>query len=103
MGHSQRLSVMCGAAAALACVAVATTPGATIALDSGIPGRRFDGIGGLFAIGGARLLYEYPSQQRTDVLDLLFGEEGGGRKGAYSILKVGNQRYHCNGSANRNA
>ena len=48
---------------------------------------RFDGIGGLAAVGGARLLYEYPEPARGKILDLLFDPDGGGA--FYHILKVG--------------
>jgi hypothetical protein len=43
------------------------------------------GIGGLAAIGGARLIYEYVEPQRTQILDLLFNATGGT---AFQILKT---------------
>ena len=43
------------------------------------------GIGGLAAIGGARLIYEYPPAQKKDILDLLFNATGGT---AFQVLKT---------------
>lgn len=43
------------------------------------------GIGGLAAIGGARLIYEYIEPQRSQILDLLFNTTGGT---AFQILKT---------------
>jgi hypothetical protein len=57
-----------------------------ISLSSANLGLRFDGIGGLAAIGGARLLYEYPVAVRSHILDLLFSPTGGGA--LYHILKI---------------
>ena len=65
----------------------APPPPLEIALSTEKLGMRFDGIGGLAAVGGARLLYEYPEPARGKILDLLFDPDGGGA--FYHILKVG--------------
>jgi hypothetical protein len=46
-------------------------------------GALFDGVGGLAAIGGARLLYEYEEPLRSQLLDMTFGAGG-----AYHMLKI---------------
>jgi hypothetical protein len=43
-----------------------------VILDGRGPGRTFEGIGGLSAGAGTRLLPDYPERQRSDVLDYLF-------------------------------
>jgi hypothetical protein len=65
--------------------------GSIINVNGSVIGRRFDGIGGLAAIGGARLLYEYPEQQRDDLLDLLFLASGGAayQVGAVTSVRMG--------------
>ncbi len=45
---------------------------ATVTLDGQSPGRTFEGIGGLSAGAGTRLLWDYPEPQRSQVLDFLF-------------------------------
>jgi galactosylceramidase len=57
-----------------------------IAFSSEMLGMRFDGIGGLAAVGGARLLYEYAEPTRAKILDLLFDPSAGGA--FYHMLKV---------------
>ncbi len=44
----------------------------TVTLDGRGPGRTFEGIGGLSAGAGTRLLFDYPEPQRSQVLDFLF-------------------------------
>ncbi len=44
----------------------------TVTLDGRAPGRTFEGIGGLSAGAGTRLLFDYPEPQRSQVLDFLF-------------------------------
>ncbi len=44
----------------------------TVTLDGQGPGRTFEGIGGLSAGAGTRLLFDYPEPQRSQVLDFLF-------------------------------
>ncbi len=46
---------------------------------------RWDGLGGLSSGGSTRLLADYPEQQRSDFLDLLFAKKGGA---AFQILKT---------------
>lgn len=46
---------------------------------------RWDGVGGLSSGGSTRLLADYPAQQRSDFLDLLFAPKGGA---AFQILKT---------------
>jgi hypothetical protein len=48
-------------------------------------GRRLYGVGGLAAIGGARLIHDYVEPQRSTILDLLFNATGGT---AMQILKI---------------
>jgi hypothetical protein len=94
-GQSRTSAVLCRAAAANCTLPPpfepAPPPGPPppleITLSSVAPlGLRFDGIGGLAAVGGARLLYEYPEPTRGKILDLLFSASGGGA--FYQILKV---------------
>lgn len=47
-------------------------PLAEIVLDGSLVGRRFDGHGGLSAGASSRLLFDYPEQARSDILDYLF-------------------------------
>ena len=72
-------------AANFECLTSSGGPGSVIALDTSALGRKLYGVGGLAAIGGARLIYEYPIQQRSDILDLLFNETGGT---AFQVLKT---------------
>jgi len=58
---------------------------ALIVLNTSRIGLPVYGIGGLAAIGGARLIYEYVEPQRTQILDLLFNSSGGT---AFQILKT---------------
>jgi galactosylceramidase len=44
----------------------------TVTLDGSGPGRTFEGLGGLSAGAGTRLLWDYPEPQRSQVLDYLF-------------------------------
>jgi galactosylceramidase len=44
----------------------------TVTLDGQRPGRTFEGLGGLSAGAGTRLLFDYPEPQRSQVLDYLF-------------------------------
>jgi galactosylceramidase len=44
----------------------------TVALDGQGPGRTFEGLGGLSAGAGSRLLIDYPEPQRSQLLDFLF-------------------------------
>ena len=52
------------------CLAHATS--GPLVLNGSVVGRPWLGAGGLAAIGGARLLYNYPEPQRTEILDLMF-------------------------------
>ncbi|WP_298328187.1 discoidin domain-containing protein [Haloactinopolyspora sp.] len=56
-----------------------------IALDTGSPGRIFDGVGALSAGASSRLLIDYPEPQRSRVLDYLFRP---GHGAALQILRV---------------
>ena len=60
-------------------------PAATIAVDTQQLERVWDGIGGLSAGASSRLLYDYPEQARSDILDLLFAPNVGW---GYQILKM---------------
>jgi galactosylceramidase len=44
----------------------------TVILDGQGPGRTFEGLGGLSAGAGSRLLIDYPEPQRSQILDFLF-------------------------------
>lgn len=44
----------------------------TVTLDGRGPGRIFEGLGGLSAGAGSRLLVDYPEPQRSQLLDFLF-------------------------------
>jgi len=56
-----------------------------IILDGRTAHHTLDGIGGLSAGASSRLLYDYPEQQRSDILDLLFKPNFGA---SLQILKV---------------
>jgi galactosylceramidase len=43
-----------------------------IMLDGSLPGGAYEGLGGLSAGGGTRLLADYPATQKSQILDLLF-------------------------------
>jgi hypothetical protein len=74
------------AGAGRGCLAAAGgTPGGVAVLNASALGRRVYGIGGLAAIGGARLIYEYAEPARSQILDLLFNSTGGT---AFQVLKT---------------
>jgi hypothetical protein len=54
-------------------------------LNASALGRPLYGIGGLAAIGGARLIFEYAEPYRSQILDLLFNASGGT---AFQVLKT---------------
>src|SRR5665213_3164927 len=54
------------------CAAAATGDTAAVNLNGNDQGRVFEGIGGLSAGAGARLLIDYPEPQRSELLDFLF-------------------------------
>ena len=60
-------------------------PGGPIKVDLAAAKIRWDGLGGLSSGGSTRLLADYPEQQRSDFLDLLFAKKGGA---AFQILKT---------------
>ena len=60
-------------------------PGGAIKVDLAAANTRWDGLGGLSSGGSTRLLADYPEQQRSDFLDLLFAKKGGA---AFQILKT---------------
>jgi hypothetical protein len=97
-GQARTSAVLCRAAgpnctlpAPFAPTSPPPAPPLNIAFTSGNLGMRFDGIGGLAAVGGARLLYEYPEPTRGKILDLLFDPSAGGA--FYHVLKVGKLMY----------
>ncbi len=58
----------------------------SIQINGTSAGRLFDGVGGLSGGGGtSRLLYDYPAQQQSDILDYLFKPNYGA---SLHILKV---------------
>ena len=57
----------------------------TMAVDTSQPQRMWDGIGGLSAGASSRLLYDYETYIRNDILDMLFTPKLGW---AYQILKI---------------
>jgi hypothetical protein len=80
------------AGAALATGAFGSTPliaeavTTSISLNGGSSGRIFDGVGGLSGGGGtSRLLFDYPAQQQSEILDYLFKPNYGA---SLHILKV---------------
>lgn len=68
-----------------ACLTRAAGPATVAVINASLLGLPLWGVGGLAAIGGARLIYEYPAQQRRDILDLLFNTSGGT---AFQVLKT---------------
>jgi galactosylceramidase len=71
-------------AACCRAAAPASAPPA-IALDGSTAAHEFDGVGGLSAGASSRLLIDYPEDQRSDILDLLFLPKFGA---ALQVLKV---------------
>ncbi len=69
------------------CTTAAGAPGAgAVLIDGAGTGRLFDVIGGLSGGGGtSRLLYDYPTAQRSEILDYLFKP---GYGAALQLLKV---------------
>ena len=67
------------------CLAGDKAPGGVAVLNASALGRRVYGIGGLAAIGGARLIYEYAEPVKSSILDLLFSPSGGT---AFHVLKT---------------
>ena len=75
-------------AALVITAAIATSPSAasvTITLDGATALHRYDGHGGLSAGASSRLLWDYPSVQRDQILDYLFKPQFGASMG---MLKV---------------
>ncbi len=60
------------ALAVLVLVGCARLSQAAITLDLNTASHVYDGHGALSAGASSRLLYDYPKQQRSDILDLLF-------------------------------
>ena len=73
------------AAAGHECLTANSSPGTIAIINASVRGLPLYGIGGLAAIGGARLIYEYPPSQKRDILDLLFNSSGGT---AFQVLKT---------------
>ena len=71
------------AAAGKACLTASMVSVAV--LNASQLGRALYGVGGLAAIGGARLIYDYPPQWRDLILELLFAPRGGT---AFQVLKT---------------
>lgn len=65
------------AGAGRGCLTADAGPGGVAQLNASALGRRVYGIGGLAAIGGARLIYEYAEPVRSQILDLVFSTTGG--------------------------
>lgn len=55
-----------------AAAAISSSDSATITLDGRAQAHTYDGHGGLSAGASSRLLWDYPSPQRDDILDFLF-------------------------------
>jgi hypothetical protein len=62
--------------------------GVPIVANASAMSLQYDGMGGLAAVGGARLLYEYREPQRSQILDLMFNASGGA---AMQVLKTEQQ------------
>lgn len=62
--------------------------GVSIVANASAMSLQYDGMGGLAAVGGARLLFEYPEPLRSAILDLMFKPSGGA---AMQILKTEQQ------------
>jgi galactosylceramidase len=58
---------------------------ATVNINGSDIGRQFAGIGGVTSNGMTKLLYEYPGDQRDDILDLLFKPKFGA---GFQLLKI---------------
>ena len=73
------------AAAAHGCLDAGGGAGGTIFVNASLRGLPLYGVGGLAAIGGARLIHDYPAAIKADILDLLFNASGGT---AFQVLKT---------------
>jgi hypothetical protein len=74
------------ATSALLTVTTASAATTTITINSSGTGRTFDGIGAISGGGGtSRLLWDYPAQQQSEILDFLFKPNYGA---SLQILKV---------------
>ena len=62
----------CGSIVLLVLAQAAIGRAETLTLDGRDLGRTFEGVGGLSAGAGTRLLFDYPEPQRSQVLDFLF-------------------------------
>jgi galactosylceramidase len=72
-------------AAAVAAAAAGAAAAATFTVDGGAQAHVFDGIGALSAGASSRLLWDYPADIASDILDYLFKPNFGA---SLSILKV---------------
>ncbi|MCF0261722.1 MAG: hypothetical protein HUK23_02285, partial [Sphaerochaetaceae bacterium] len=57
----------------------------TININGSVLGRKFEGIGGVTSNGMTKLLHEYPTDQQSDILDMLFKPKHGA---SFHQLKV---------------
>ena len=57
----------------------------SITINGSSLGRMFEGIGGVTSNGMTKLLHEYPEQQRSDILNMLFSPKFGA---SFHQLKV---------------
>jgi O-glycosyl hydrolase len=80
------LALAVTAAGVLLSSTAASAATTTVAVNGGIVGRTFDGVGAISGGGGnSRLLVDYPEPQRSQILDYLFKPNYGG---AVQLLKL---------------
>jgi hypothetical protein len=60
--------------------------GATLFLKPDEKGPRFDGLGGVSAGTGPRLLIDYPEARRNEILDFMFLPNFGARSNNQSVF-----------------
>ncbi|MEV4315710.1 ricin-type beta-trefoil lectin domain protein [Actinocrispum sp. NPDC049592] len=92
------LSTVIATAGVLATPAPAAAATTTVAVNGGIVGRTFDGVGAISGGGGnSRLLVDYPEPQRSQILDYLF-KPGYGAAVQLLKLEIGGDANSTDGS-----
>ncbi|WP_432837782.1 ricin-type beta-trefoil lectin domain protein [Dactylosporangium sp. CA-092794] len=95
---SMALALTAATAGVLTASAPAAAATTNVAIDGGIAGRTFDGVGAISGGGGnSRLLIDYPEPQRSQILDYLF-KPGYGAAVQLLKLEIGGDANSTDGS-----
>ena len=65
-------SLLCGICLYLSSATSGISAQQIYAIDGSQPAFEFNGIGGLSAGASSRLLFDYPAEQQSDILDFLY-------------------------------